>query len=103
MSSARAGSGSASTRTAIRSRRPKRHAKRARPRCGAVQHRRIHAATGRLSQRTSRKEQAVAETALILDCDFEISLQAVMLQSVVGKNHVAASMGCKQRAGGGGA
>ena len=79
------------------------HAKCAGPRLGAVHHRRIHAATGRLTQRTGRKQQAVAKTALVLDGDFEISLQAVMLQSVVAENHVTASMGCEQRACGGGA
>src|SRR5713101_4546877 len=87
----------------VQTRRREPHAKCARPRFGAVHHRRIHAATGWLSQRTSRKEQAIAETALILDCDFEIALQAVMLQSVIGENHVAVSMGCEQRACGGGA
>src|SRR5882762_3114609 len=82
----------------VQTRRREPHAKRARPRLGAVHDPRIHAATGRLTQRTGRKEQAVAKTALILDRDFEISLQAVMLQSVVAENHVAGSMGCEQRA-----
>src|SRR5712691_1724971 len=86
----------------VQTRRREAHAKRARPRLGTVYHRRIHAATGRLTQGTGRKEQAVAKTALILDRDFEISLQAVMLQSIVAENHVAASVGCEQRACGGG-
>src|SRR6267143_1541623 len=79
------------------------HAKCAGLRLGAVHDGRIHAATGRLAQRTGRKEQAVAKTALILDCDLEISLQAVMLQSIVAENHVAARVGCEQRTRGGGA
>src|SRR5258708_16355780 len=87
----------------VKTRRREAHAKRARPRFGTVHHRRIHAATGRLTQGTGRKQQAVSRTALILDCDFEIPLQAVMLQSVVAANHVAASMGFEQRARRGGA
>ena len=79
------------------------HAKCAGPCLRAVHHRRIHTATGGFAQRTGRKEQAVAETALILDRNLEISLQAVMLQSIVAENHVAASVGREQRAGGGGA
>src|SRR5258706_15975673 len=86
----------------VQTRRREPHAKCARPCLRAVHHRRIHAATGGLPQRTGRKQQAVAETALLLDRDLQISLQTVMLQSIVPENHVAASGGCEQRAGGGG-
>jgi len=79
------------------------HAKCAGPCLRAVHHRRIDTPTRGLTQRTGRKAQAVPKTALILDRDLEISLQAVMLQSIVAENHVAASVGCEQRAGGGGA
>jgi len=82
----------------VQTRRREPHAKCAGLRLGAVHDRRIHAATGRLAQRTGRKEQAVAKTAVILDRDFEISLQAVMLQSIVAEKHVAAGVGCEQRA-----
>ena len=86
----------------VQTRRREPHAKCASLRLGAVHDRRIHGATGRFTQGTGRKEQTVAKTAVIFDRDFEISLQAVMLQPIVAENHVAAAMGREQSACGGG-
>src|SRR6185369_6969389 len=57
----------------------------------------------RFAQRAGGKKQSVAQAALVLDRDFEIPLKAVVLQTVVAQDEVAAGIGGAQGAGRGGA
>jgi len=84
----------------VKARRREPHSKRTGSRFTAVDHCRVHPATRRLAQRSRRKHQSVTETALILDCNLEIAMQPIVLQSVVADNHIALAIGREQGASG---
>ncbi|TLD44951.1 MAG: hypothetical protein FAZ92_02784 [Accumulibacter sp.] len=55
----------------------------------------------RLAQGTRRQQPAVARAAPIEDHHFQRSLQAIVLQTIVGDDHIAVRMRCKQGMPGG--
>ena len=66
-----------------------------------VDHPGIDPARNRLAQRPRGQQQSVAGAALILDRNFDVACEAVVLQSVVEYQHVAFGMGGEQAQGSG--
>src|SRR5215470_181686 len=63
----------------------------------AIQHHRVHSSAGLLPERSCRQQQAVAVPPLVLDGDFDVARQPVVLETVVANQQVALGMRREQR------